>query len=249
MNEIQTKLVAVLRKWAAYARNADKLTFSRVMTEEGNSEALDFCMGDFASPDLKEYQLFRDCLLPEGMREAREAFDERRRKTQEAYRLVMQEGANPPVLARLADALDFEAESIGNFDLSRHADTSEKAGDAERVERIESKLDEQGGLLLSIATTVDETNRNTRPQETRRGRYEVSQEKAAKLLGRTKRTIINWEHGKNTPEGYSRETRLTWKLFNAWADGWTATQRNKINVKKAVAYADGHGYTYAARRR
>ena len=116
------------------------------------------------------------------------------------------------------------------------------------LERMEKRWDEMATALIKQAATLDRIDANTRPQRTPRGGYNVTQEEAARLLARTVRTVKNWEAGKNTPEGYSRETRRTLETFTAWASSWAARQESKLNTKKAMRYADEHGYTFGGRR-
>jgi ribosome-binding protein aMBF1 (putative translation factor) len=108
---------------------------------------------------------------------------------------------------------------------------------------------EQGEFIIGLGQIVNEIDRNTRPKRTPHGTYKVTQEDAARRLGRTVRTIKNWEAGEHTPKGYSRETRRTLETFTAWALSWQAEQKSKLNTKKAMRYADEHGYTFGASQR
>ena len=231
MTDAQARYSATLRKWASYARALAGGVPVDVDAAE-LARAVDFTCGDFAREDFAEYQMFRAALVnrPELLAE----FDGLRKRTRAAWDAAQTFGVDAARALRLADALDVEAEYVGRVGLS------EAGGGA--LEAVADALIKQG-------VTLDRIDANTRPQRSPRGEYNVTQEEAARRLGRTVRTVKNWEAGKNTPEGYSRETRRTLETFAAWASSWAAKQKSKLNTKKAMRYADEHGYTFGARRR
>ena len=234
MTDAQRNLSATLRKWANYARNGS-MNEKPAQTPTGfdMEEVVEFSMGDFARREYVPYQRFRASLInnPELLAE----FDARRDMTRAAFAPVEYGNADERDYARLADALDTEADYIERIDL--------QGGQGRQGETLERMAD----ALITQGVTLDRIDANTRPRKPTRGDCEVTQDRASEILTRancpvTSRTIQNWEKGKGTPEGYSSELRKSLVAFTTWARDYAQKEQGKINLKNAVGYRDGHGY-------
>lgn len=181
----------------------------------------------------------------------------------EAERLARAESMLHGMIEATENALENPRPGVSNKLLTRPSQLAQGVSDVarrreyetrhketlERLDAIQTGQAAHDKFFVGLGQTVNEIDRNTRPKRTPHGTYKVTQEDAARRLGRTVRTIKNWEAGEHTPKGYSRETRRTLETFTAWALSWQAEQKSKLNTKKAMRYADEHGYTFGASQR
>jgi len=76
----------------------------------------------------------------------------------------------------------------------------------------------------------------TQPAKGKRPRYPVTLEEAARIVGRTARSVHGWEAGKGTPDGYPGRGDAV--ALNAWASRRTEQDNLKKSLARPVRVAD-----------
>ena len=78
---------------------------------------------------------------------------------------------------------------------------------------------EEGRKNEGASKVEDEINHQANAERPTRGKYEVTQEEAARKLNVSLRTVKYWENGRTNQYGYTREKRRSKALFAAFVAG------------------------------
>ena len=239
MTTDQAELVTTLRKWANYARNGS-MNENPAQTPTGfdMEEVVEFSTGNFTRREYVPYKKFRASLSNNP--ELRAEFDDRRDRTRAAFAPVENGDADERDLARLADALDTEADYIERLDLQGGRDAL--CGTLERIEKAQGEM---ADALIKQGVTLDRIDANTRQRKPTRGDYEVTQPDAAQILTEvgykvSARQIQNWDRylktkgdkGTCPPDGYKTELRAELLTFKRWAETAASHKRMKNALRQ-----------------
>jgi len=184
-----------------------------------------------------------------GKHEAADKFDEAFRQLMPAFLLTDWEQDTKRFAAEIAPD-DFHVAFRNAMKLDEEA-TAEINGERKSTSLVDSlkeirqeqiALSEgqsaQNDFLIGIGKTVNEIDRNTRPDKSRPDDKEVAQPDAARILTDagyrvSARQIQNWDRyiktngvkGTQPPEGYRIELRTSFLTFNAWAQKTASHKR------------------------
>ena len=205
--------------------------------------------------DFSIYQDFR-AFLPDGKRAE---FDKLRDDVCKAYNVLGIDAAVKRLEdeARYVEGFDFGTNSLEEIKQDIKQDIIQAVKEEhERTRQGQEEIKqgqgallkgqaEQGEFFIGLGQTVNEIDRNTRPDTPRPHDSEVTQPDAAQILTDagykvSARQVQNWDRfiktngvkGTRPPEGYRIELRAQYLTFKAWAENAAKGKRMKTAMRK-----------------
>ena len=177
----------------------------------------------------------------------------------EAERLARAESMLHGMIKATEDALENPRPCVSNELLTRPSQLAQGVSDVarrreyetrhketlERLDAIQTGQAAHDKFFVGLGQTVNEIDRNTRPDTPRPHDREVTQPEAAQILTDagykvSPRQVQNWDRfiktngakGTHPPEGYRIELRAQYLIFKAWAENAAKGKRMKTALRQ-----------------